>query len=26
MKLSDTGFFSGFELGMLLENARQIKG
>ena len=26
MKLSDSGFFSGFELGMLLENARQIKG
>jgi cytoskeletal protein RodZ len=26
MKLSDSGYFTGFELGMLLENARQIKG
>ena len=26
MKLAESGFFSGFQLGMLLENARQIKG
>jgi cytoskeletal protein RodZ len=26
MKLAESGFFSGFQLGVLLENARQIKG
>ena len=26
MNAQDSGFFSGAELGMLLENARQIKG